>query len=326
MLGSSVVVRASAVVLLLVVSAYLLAVVKCECGLLSIDEALALVLPWWAFRYFILIPFVMMAVEALVVGWPNSSLAAILRWTPSIRGDAFYLAVRILFVPLLTTVTTAGLYDHFDQLARLHSLQLGVIENPAVQLAVVFVVNDFASYWMHRLMHASPALWEAHKVHHSATDLNLMMCFRFHPLEWMMMAVVSTTTFLLLGATAETFVAFAFVHMLLGQVQHARVNWTYGLLGSVLVSPAFHRFHHSRHREDFDTNFGARLVIWDQLFGTYSARTIGPDEIGVDDNTYVGRPLLAEFFRPYFNLLVAIGGTLRGLRSQPKSAATTPAE
>jgi len=89
MLGSRVVVRASAVVLLLLVSAYLVAVIKCQCGPLSIDEALALVLPWGSFQFFILIPFAMMAVEALLVGWHNSSLATILRWTPSIRGDAF---------------------------------------------------------------------------------------------------------------------------------------------------------------------------------------------------------------------------------------------
>ena len=311
--SSSVVVRASAAVLLLVASAYLFAVIKCECGPLSIDEALALVLPWGAFRYFILIPFAMMAAEALLVGWPNSSLAAILRWTPSIRGDAFYLALQILFVPLLTTV---GLW-HLSEFARLHSLQLGVIENPVAQFAVIFVVNDFANYWVHRLMHASTALWEAHKVHHSATDLNLMMCFRFHPLEVTVLAIVPTMTFLLLGATLEIFAAFAFVHMLLGQVQHARVNWTYGLLGKVLVSPAFHRFHHSQHREDFDHNFGARLVIWDQLFGTCSTRVIGPGDIGVDDNTYVGRPLLVEFFRPCFRFVVSVARTLRGLHSGP---------
>jgi sterol desaturase/sphingolipid hydroxylase (fatty acid hydroxylase superfamily) len=306
MLGSNVVVRASAVVVLLVVAAYLFAIMKCECGPLPIDEALALVLPWEAFRYFILIPFAMMAVEALLVGWHNSSLAAILRWTPSIRGDAFYLALRILFVPL----TTAGLYLHLGEFARLHSLQLGVIENPVVQFAVVFVVNDFASYWVHRLMHASTALWEAHKVHHSATDLNLMMGFRFHPLESTVLAIVPATTFVLLGATLEPFAAFAFVPMLLGQVQHARVNWTFGLFGKVLVSPVFHRFHHSQHGEDFDHNFGARLVLWDQLFGTYSTRVIGPDDIGVDDNTYVGRPLLAEFFRPYFHFVVIVAARL----------------
>ena len=87
---------------------------------------------------------------------------------------------------------------------------------------------------------------------------------------------------------------------LLEQVQHARVGWTYGPLGKLLVSPAFHRFHHSRRRKDFDHNFGSRLVLWDWLFGTYSPRTLSPDEIGVDGNTYAERPLLAEFFRPYY--------------------------
>ena len=104
---------------------------------------------------------------------------------------------------------------------------------------------------------------------------------------------------------------------LLEQVQHARVGWTYGPLGKLLVSPAFHRFHHSRRREDFDHNFGSRLVLWDWLFGTYSPRTLSPDEIGVDGNTYAERPLLAEFFRPYYQFCTSAAAALRGLRPMP---------
>ena len=84
----------------IILAGYSLALIKCECGLLAPREALQAVLPWWAIRYFLLIPVVLMGVEALLVGWHNSSLAVILRWSPSVRVDAFYLAMQIWLVPV----------------------------------------------------------------------------------------------------------------------------------------------------------------------------------------------------------------------------------
>ncbi len=58
-------------------------------------------------------------------------------------------------------------------------------------------------------------------------------------------------------------------------------------------------------------NFGARLVLWDMLFGTYSPKLITPQSIGVDDNTYVSRSLADEFFRPYYVWGVSAAATCR---------------
>jgi len=319
MLGTSrTLVRAAAIAVVAVVAVYLLGIISCQCGLASPLKAIGRVLPWWAVEYFLVIPFALMIGEALLVGWRNSSLAVIARWGRSVQTDAFYLALQMLLYDVLLLATTGGLFWHASELSKAYSLQLGVIENPWLQAAVVFVAADFMSYWVHRGMHASPALWEAHKVHHSATDLNLMIAFRFHPLEKIVLAFADVALFLVLGATFEVFVIAGFVNMLLGQVQHARVDWTYGPLGMILVSPAFHRFHHSRHREDFDHNFGARLVVWDRLFGTYSPRTLRPEDIGVDNNTYVERPLLGEFFRPYYVFFTRAAAVLRSSWRAPE--------
>jgi len=56
-------------------------------------------------------------------------------------------------------------------------------------------------------------LEEPHKVHHSATELNLMIAFRFHPLEKTIWAFTNAGLFLVLGATFETFIAASFVNM-----------------------------------------------------------------------------------------------------------------
>jgi sterol desaturase/sphingolipid hydroxylase (fatty acid hydroxylase superfamily) len=46
---------------------------------------------------------------------------------------------------------------------------------------VAFVVVDFANYLSHFLQHFVPALWELHKVHHSATSLTPFTTERMHP-------------------------------------------------------------------------------------------------------------------------------------------------
>ncbi len=50
--------------------------------------------------------------------------------------------------------------------------------------------------------------------------------------------------------------------------QHSDIDWTYGPVGWLIVSPRFHARHHSAALEDVNVNFSSLLVIWDQLFGT----------------------------------------------------------
>ena len=49
---------------------------------------------------------------------------------------------------------------------------------------------------------------------------------------------------------------------------HANVKTNLGPLKYILVSPQYHRLHHSIMPEHFDVNYGERLAIWVFLFGT----------------------------------------------------------
>ena len=50
---------------------------------------------------------------------------------------------------------------------------------------------------------------------------------------------------------------------------HANLDWDWGPLRSFLVSPRFHRWHHTSEEEARDKNFAGLLPLWDILFGTY---------------------------------------------------------
>ncbi len=63
---------------------------------------------------------------------------------------------------------------------------------------------------------------------------------------------------------------------------HANLNWTFGPLRYVFVSPVFHRWHHAA--DVVDTNFASTFSLWDWMFGTYympAGRL--PTRYGIDD-------------------------------------------
>lgn len=148
---------------------------------------------------------------------------------------------------------------------------------------VAFVADDFTRYLVHRLLHRVPALWELHKVHHSAEVLTPFTLQRVHPLEGLLMAVRLGLT---LGVVTGVFVwlfpgkvrgyevlgvdVLSFAFAALGaNLRHSHVWLSYGpRVERVLISPAQHQVHHSQDPQHYDRNFGAALAVWDWLFGT----------------------------------------------------------
>ena len=56
---------------------------------------------------------------------------------------------------------------------------LDLTRKPALlQFLVGAVVVDFSRYWVHRLSHRIPILWELHKAHHSSTELTAISTYR----------------------------------------------------------------------------------------------------------------------------------------------------
>jgi sterol desaturase/sphingolipid hydroxylase (fatty acid hydroxylase superfamily) len=146
-----------------------------------------------------------------------------------------------------------------------------------------FLAEDCARYWLHRLTHRVPFLWELHKVHHSAEVLTPFTVYRTHPIEGLLMRSGSV---LAIGVTAGLFMwifpgqlrafeilgiyGLSFLWNLLGSnLRHSHVWLSYGpLLERVVMSPAQHQIHHSRAERHHDRNFGSELALWDLLWGT----------------------------------------------------------
>lgn len=132
----------------------------------------------------------------------------------------------------------------------------------------VLFLGDFIAYWMHRAFHGR-RLWPFHAVHHSSVDLDWLSSVRLHPVNDLVMKVASAVPLLLLGFKLTAVAAALPVLTLLAFLNHSNVDWDFGPLRKVIVSPRFHRWHHTDEDHARDKNFAGLFPLWDILFGTY---------------------------------------------------------
>jgi len=164
-----------------------------------------------------------------------------------------------------------------------------VLRQPVwLQAVEIYVLVDFSGYWIHRLFHTG-AWWPFHAVHHSSEDLDWLSSIRVHPVNEVVDKLAQATPVLLLGfdpgITVGTAVFFTFYAIFL----HADVDWDFGPLRSVISTPVFHRWHHSKDPQAIDKNFAGLLPLWDILFGTYyMPRDRMPCDFGVPEKVPTG--------------------------------------
>lgn len=151
-----------------------------------------------------------------------------------------------------------------------------------VQVVGYVVLMDFAMYWIHRGFHRG-FFWKYHAIHHASKDLEWISAARFHPVNLALSTVILDVTALLSGMSSDVFLYVGAFDIITSCMVHANLNWTFGPLRYVLVSPVFHRWHHST--DVRDKNFASTFSLWDLMFGTYHM-PVGekPKAYGIDDD------------------------------------------
>jgi len=135
--------------------------------------------------------------------------------------------------------------------------------------AFAFVGVDFLYYWWHRLSHEVNLLWGAHVVHHQSEDYNLAVALR----QSITTSWSSLPFYLPLAFAGVPPLVFAVTHALSTLYQfwiHTQlVGKLRGPIDWILNLPSHHRVHHAVNPQYLDKNYGATLIVWDRLFGTY---------------------------------------------------------
>ena len=175
-----------------------------------------------------------------------------------------------------------GLYIAVDYIkAEFAFAFLKFTDNILVQYAVLVVLMTFVNYWFHRLLH-SKFLWEIHKVHHSAEDLNILLPYRNHPVDFILATLIGAAITTALGARPETTVLWLSTNSVYQSFVHSHFEWKWRWVDYLLITPATHRIHHSSAVKHYNATLGI-LSIWDRMFGTYVPPTKEAIEFGVPD-------------------------------------------
>lgn len=184
---------------------------------------------------------------------------------------------------------------------------------------VLTLINDFGSFIVHYIFHKVPLMWEFHKIHHSATVLNPVTQYRLHPIELIInnfknivvfgvitglfsfIAEQQVSKILFLGANV-----FSFLFLFWGaNLRHSHVKLQYfPFLEYIFISPTQHQIHHSDNPKHFDKNMGAKLAIWDWLFGTLvRSKEVNKLKFGLGKEDNVNyNSFLKNLYMPFKNI------------------------
>ena len=137
------------------------------------------------------------------------------------------------------------------------------------------IVLDLVIYLQHVMVHAVPALWRLHRVHHADLDFDVTTGARFHPLEIVLSMLIKFAVIAVLGPPLVAVVIFEVLLNATAMFNHSNVRLPLALdrvVRRIVVTPDMHRVHHSVEDDETNSNFGFNLPWWDRLFGTYRAQ------------------------------------------------------
>lgn len=229
---------------------------------------------------------ILMAVWEVLAPRRAANVSKIVRWGNNLGLVVFNSVLLRLIFPTAAVGVTIFASEHSWGL-------LNYVQLPSVAaVAISIVVMDFVIYVQHILMHAIPALWRLHRVHHADLDYDFTTGVRFHPLEIIVSMLIKFVAILLLGPPVAAVVIFEIILNASSMFNHGNIKLPAALdriLRLLIVTPDMHRIHHSVEEDESNQNFGFNLSLWDRFFGTYRKQPrAGHEEMVVGIQNYRG--------------------------------------
>ncbi len=203
------------------------------------------------------------------------------RWADrrAVGVDVLYTLIsRVGVFPLVTFVAfyqvqvavNGALADHGWVPPTIERLWPALMGRPVLTFFVYLVILDFVDYWRHRLSHRFRWWWSLHALHHAQEQMTFWSDDRNHLLDDLAQYLIFAVIALLIGIPPMQFPLLILLQRLLESLSHANTRLGFGWLGErLLISPRFHRVHHSvLAAGQRSCNYGAVLPWWDMLFGT----------------------------------------------------------
>lgn len=211
--------------------------------------------------------------------------------------DLFYMYFNVFLFDLLIRVGLAEVVE--QQLRNIYSF-IGIKNTVAIEVQswpiwakflLMFLLQDFTHWNVHRLLHKVPFLWQFHKLHHSVKEMGFAAHLRFHWMESIIYKSITYIPLLFIGFGVTDFFYLHIFTLAWGHFNHANFVIPLGPLKYLFNNPQMHIWHHAKElpkEHPSGVNFGITLSIWDYIFKTNYIPKNGRDiELGFDgDKSY----------------------------------------
>ncbi|NND32694.1 MAG: sterol desaturase family protein [Saprospiraceae bacterium] len=159
--------------------------------------------------------------------------------------DAFYMFFNFFLFSLIiynaaSDVVVVLLNDFIAAITNIDLQSLNPMRNWPMWAILLtgFITRDFIQWWVHRLLHRVPRLWEFHKVHHSVEQMGFAAQLRYH---WMENVVYRSIEYLPLALMGIGLYDFFIIHIFtlsIGHFNHSNITVpgyiSAGVLGTLI--------------------------------------------------------------------------------------------
>lgn len=181
-------------------------------------------------------------------------------------------------------------------------------------VALFLVFDDMTQYWLHRLSHTVPWLYDLHRAHHNGTYMSIRLVYRNNLFYYALMPGIWFSAVLVYLGLGWVYGGYLVVKLTVIIAAHSDVPWDRPLyrikalapvmwvVERLISTPATHHAHHGMHATDpathYKGNYGNLLFFWDVLFGSARITRRYPQSYGVENlpPATLGQQLLWPIF------------------------------
>jgi sterol desaturase/sphingolipid hydroxylase (fatty acid hydroxylase superfamily) len=134
-----------------------------------------------------------------------------------------------------------------------------------------FLLDDLAYYVFHRSAHRVRWFWASHVIHHTSQHYNLSTALRQTWTGFISVSFIFRLPLFLFFPPAMVFFCAGINLVYQFWIHTEMIGRFPRWFEAVMNTPSHHRVHHATNPRYLDMNYAGVFIIWDKMFGTFTA-------------------------------------------------------